>query len=123
MYSVQYKYSKQASNRTESPGKLKSPRIRINPITLENLANKLASPIGVTVKTRKYLLRSYPNSFIASEVVDWISNWLKCSRSFAISVANELKSAKFIVSFIEVEKPFLDGTFFYYFSVCFFIFD
>ena len=85
---------------------------------LADLASEMMSPTdGVPVKTRKYLLKSYPNCFLGSEAVSWLAKRKDCSKPAALALGNQLFKAGLIHHAVDKSKPLLDGFFFYRFSV------
>eukprot|EP01100_Stratorugosa_tubuloviscum_P007684 TRINITY_DN3171_c2_g1_i1.p1 TRINITY_DN3171_c2_g1~~TRINITY_DN3171_c2_g1_i1.p1 ORF type:complete len:568 (-),score=220.56 TRINITY_DN3171_c2_g1_i1:26-1708(-) len=73
-------------------------------------------PIGVEVKDRKYHLRTYHDCFIGSEAIDWLVREMETTRTFAVEIANRLRSTGWIKHVVDKKKPFLDGFFFYKFK-------
>jgi hypothetical protein len=54
-----------------------------------------------------------------SEGVEWISKARNCSKQTAVVIGNEMLRAGYLVHCVDKEKPFLDGYFFYIFTVRF----
>jgi hypothetical protein len=72
---------------------------------------------GVPLKDRKQLLKTYPKSFVGSEMVDWlVSGSYATSRKEAAILALELQGLGLFTHVAQTEKPFIDGTFFYKFT-------
>jgi hypothetical protein len=87
---------------------------------LRTMASEMCSPgSGLEIKNRKYLLTTYSNCFIGSQALDWIMRHKRCPRSEALSQGNELIKSGYIRHVADLEKPLLDGYFFYCFTVGF----
>lgn len=57
------------------------------------------------------------NYFSGSQLIDWLIKFRKCTRQSAIVIGNELVKFGFIHHTVDLEKPLLDGYFFYVFTV------
>eukprot|EP01095_Lingulamoeba_sp_RSL-Kostka_P000278 TRINITY_DN1043_c2_g1_i1.p1 TRINITY_DN1043_c2_g1~~TRINITY_DN1043_c2_g1_i1.p1 ORF type:complete len:576 (+),score=173.27 TRINITY_DN1043_c2_g1_i1:60-1787(+) len=81
---------------------------------LTELASEIAHPqTGVEIKKRKYLLKSYNNCFIGSDLVSWIAARENCSKPAATALGNQLIKAGLIYHVVDSSKPLIDGHFFY----------
>lgn len=67
---------------------------------------------GLDVQHRKWRLKHFPNTFVGSEAVSWISQYMTCSRSTAVVVGQELLNAA-VFHHICREHEFEDAKLFY----------
>lgn len=65
-------------------------------LDIEKIIDKIRSEKGVTIKTRRHRLKSYPKCFIGSELVDWLTKNLSLSSEEAVKIGQELIDKKLI---------------------------
>jgi serine/threonine protein kinase len=86
-------------------------------VDIEELVAEMASPsTGVTIKDRKWRLKTYPKCFVGSEAVDWLMEKLKLSdRVDAVSVGQEIMRLQFFRHVCDDSRQFEDAYLFYSF--------
>ncbi|KAL6051712.1 putative Proliferation-associated serine/threonine protein kinase [Balamuthia mandrillaris] len=86
-------------------------------VGVEDLIDAMSSPAtGVSVKDRKYHLKTYKKCFVGREAVDWLVQYLKLEdRVDAVSVGQELLRLKYFRHVVDDDKEFLDEYLFYKF--------
>eukprot|EP01088_Endostelium_zonatum_P019374 TRINITY_DN6652_c0_g1_i1.p1 TRINITY_DN6652_c0_g1~~TRINITY_DN6652_c0_g1_i1.p1 ORF type:complete len:735 (+),score=190.23 TRINITY_DN6652_c0_g1_i1:151-2355(+) len=71
---------------------------------------------GVQRETRSYHWRSYPDAFVASELIDWFMAKLPLrGRGEGVELANDLRKHKFIRHVSDPNKIFQDGSYYWIF--------
>ncbi|WP_107669260.1 DEP domain-containing protein [Cyanothece sp. BG0011] len=83
---------------------------------LDKIIDKIRSEKGVTIKNRRYRLKSYPKCFIGSELVDWLTKNLSISSEEAIKIGQQLIDKK-IIHHVHNEKEFKNDYLFYRFYI------
>jgi len=81
-------------------------------IDLPALAFRMQRSGGVNIADRRYLLRIYPECFVASEGVLWLERALRVPRDKAIAIGQALQSAGLIYHVVR-EQPFADEDLFF----------
>jgi Domain found in Dishevelled, Egl-10, and Pleckstrin (DEP) len=84
-------------------------------VDLEDLAEEMRGPEGVECRKRRYHLRAYPDCFVGSDAVAWITRACGVSRETALQAGQELL-ARGVFYHVAKEQPFRDGLFFYRFT-------
>ncbi|MDP2435383.1 MAG: protein kinase [archaeon] len=90
-------------------------------IANDEILNKLMEPFrGVSVKDRRWRLRTYKKCFVASEGVDWLLAAGLFPRAVTRQEAEELlecfREARWIEHVVDKEKPFSDDLLFFEFT-------
>ena len=84
-------------------------------IPLGKTLQALSQTGGVEVKDRSYHGTNYPQCFIGSEAVDWLSKQQKLRRFEAEIVLNRLHAFG-VIAHVQNEHPVIDGFYFYRFT-------
>jgi len=81
---------------------------------LESLVERLRAPGGISIRERRYRLRSYPRAFIGSEAVSWLVEHEDLTREGALELGRRLVTEGLLHHVLD-EHDFRDGHFFYRF--------
>jgi Domain found in Dishevelled, Egl-10, and Pleckstrin (DEP) len=79
------------------------------------IAEEMIDSGRVEVRDRRYRLKLYPNCFLGSEAVDWISRHLSVGRAQAENVGNLLMKLGYFYH-VAKDQPLKDGEFYYRYS-------
>ncbi|EAZ89422.1 DEP domain-containing protein [Crocosphaera chwakensis] len=85
-----------------------------SPPDIDKIIDKIRSEKGVTIKNRRYRLKSYPKCFIGSELVDWLTKNLTISSEEAVKIGQQLIDQK-IIHHVHNEQEFKNDYLFYRF--------
>lgn len=85
---------------------------------MHDLAGAMKEPkTGIELKDRKQLLKTYSNSFVGQEAVDWmLSNLPIRDRDEAVALGQRLLTSKYIKHVSDAKKAFKDGEHLYVFE-------
>lgn len=84
--------------------------------TPEILAEMMAQPAGVASQDRSYRMKKYQHCFLGSEANEWLANTLGMSTNQAVEVGELLRAMGYFYHVVK-QQPFLNGNFFYRFSL------
>ncbi len=86
----------------------------VSSINLKKLVADMRDVGGVKIKDRRYKLKNYPQCFVGSEAVGWMTKKLNISPEEALKIGQRLIEEKWI-HHVTNEHPFENGYFFYRF--------
>ncbi|MDJ0844927.1 DEP domain-containing protein [Crocosphaera sp.] len=89
---------------------------QLGTIDLDQLIQEIRSDKGVTIKNRRYRLKLYPQCFIGSELVDWLTKNLSITVEEAVKIGQQLVDKK-IIHHVHNEHQFQNDYLFYRFYV------
>ena len=85
-------------------------------INYEQLYSEMRHPVsGVKLKTRKWLLKKYPNCFVGDEAVSWLLHHLDLTNRNEIVKIGQIMLEKGLIRHVTNDHPFLDKPLFYVF--------
>ncbi|HYC00844.1 MAG TPA: mechanosensitive ion channel domain-containing protein [Candidatus Limnocylindrales bacterium] len=82
---------------------------------IASLAARMAGDAGVAVEDRRHLLSVYPQSFVGTEAVTWMTEHAGLTRSEAVTAGRRMVAAGLVRHVLD-EHDFRDGYFFYRFT-------
>ena len=88
---------------------------RMASVDPEELVAEMRGVVGVETRDRMHTLLRYPQCFVGSEAVEWLSEHLQISRRSAVRVGQRLVALGYI-HHVADEHDFADGHLFYRFS-------
>lgn len=86
----------------------------VNRFNLKDVVARMRNVGGLNIKDRRYRLTLYPQCFVGSEAVEWMSLNLNLSQEQAVRLGQRLVDEKFI-HHVTDEHPFINDFFFYRF--------
>ena len=64
---------------------------------IKALVDQMKGPNGLSIRTRKWMLKSYENVFVGKEAVDWmVNNKIADDRASAVELGNVLQDLKVV---------------------------
>ena len=83
---------------------------------LKSIAEKMKQPnSGLKIKTRKWLLKRYPNCFVGEQAVTWLVYHLEIQREEALKIGQQMLEQN-LFCHVTNDHPFLDKYLFYKFT-------
>ena len=86
----------------------------VDTLDLNKIVAQMRNIGGIKIQNRRYHLITYPNCFVGSEAVDWITANLDLSVEQAVRLGQRLITEK-MIHHVTDEQPFINGFFFYRF--------
>eukprot|EP01104_Vermistella_antarctica_P015664 TRINITY_DN5192_c0_g2_i1.p1 TRINITY_DN5192_c0_g2~~TRINITY_DN5192_c0_g2_i1.p1 ORF type:complete len:619 (-),score=131.39 TRINITY_DN5192_c0_g2_i1:80-1936(-) len=86
-------------------------------VDLRDLIVAMVDPeTGVSIRDRKYRLRTYKTCFVGSDTTKWLMKYMNCGQAVAVAVGQRLIDNGYIRHVVDLEKPFLAEKLFYRFD-------
>jgi Protein kinase domain/Domain found in Dishevelled, Egl-10, and Pleckstrin (DEP) len=96
---------------------VKRARARLAQLTVEDiLVNMMDASSGVSVRDRKWHLKTYRQAFVGADATTWLTEFLFCDRDTGVQRGQEMADAGYIRDVGDANKPFLDDGHLYVFT-------
>mmetsp|Transcript_12516 Transcript_12516/g.37923 ORF Transcript_12516/g.37923 Transcript_12516/m.37923 type:complete len:869 (+) Transcript_12516:44-2650(+) len=96
---------------------VKRARARLAQLTVEDvLVNMMDVSSGVSVRDRKWHLKTYRQAFVGADATTWLTEFLFCDRDTGVQRGQEMVDAGYIRDVSDANKPFADDGHLYVFT-------
>lgn len=102
------------SETTTKAAKSQSSPQKLDRLNIRQLVLQMRGENGIKIKTRRYKLKLYHHCFLGNEIVDWIVEKLKISRTDAVKLGQKMIDKKIFHHVVD-EHQFKDEPLFYRF--------